>query len=68
MLKIFNLKKRNFYFFIAILLFSQSKINNVNSEIKNDQNSINIDYLENTNDNFYILGEGDFLAIKVVTL
>ncbi|KGF91972.1 MULTISPECIES: polysaccharide biosynthesis/export family protein [Prochlorococcus] len=69
MLKILNFNKKNFLFFlITTLLFSQSEINKVYSDVKNDQNSIDVEYLEKINDDFYILDEGDLLGIQIIDL
>ena len=62
-----SFKKRNFLFFlISLLLFSQTEVNDVFAELKNEENQIKIDYLEKSDDNFYILGEGDTLGIVLV--
>jgi len=69
MSNILKIKTKSFLvFFITILLFSQSQINKAYSEIKEKTKPINIQYLEKSDNNFYILGEGDLLKITIVEI
>ena len=69
MFNILKSKSKSFIvLFITVLFFSQSEINKANSDVIENKKLIDIEYLEKSDSNYYILGEGDLLKIKILDL
>ena len=69
MFSFLKLKSKRFIFsLITVLLFSQSEINKAYSEVIDNKKLFDIEYLEKSDSNFYILGEGDQLKITILDM
>ena len=67
MFSILKLKSKDLYFNYSFIIFA-IEINKAYSEVIENKKLIDIEYLDKSDSNFYILGEGDQLKITILDM